>query len=247
MKKLLFTILALAALPGLASANIMRSGFGIGYTNFSGDGVSSDMIDSKVSANVFTEYNTTFLQNLFFGIEAGRLGAFKDDSDPVDKATWDFYNIGAYAKYDVLNTAVNNLPLRAFVKFGYGSYHLIAGKGNGLDDDTTGYNIGLGAEYYLSQNLAVSLGLTYHKIKWDEDWYGTNISETWKAKNISIGITARFGYAPTRNVRATENNVYEQVEQKASSKNTVIADPCDGLCPKTVPASVLNLNYNNQW
>ena len=244
MKKLLFTILALAALPGLVSANIMNTGVELGYSKMGGDNYPSD---SHFAYSLFSEINTTSLTNLYFGAELSMLGTMGVD-DGYGKDTWAVYQAGAYTKLNLFEIPYGSAKIVGNIKFGYAGYVTRVdknGDGYAIDSDGSGYNIGFGVSYLLNQGTSLTLSYASHNYEQKDD-DGHKIDNC-KIKVFGISLSQRFGYSPKRNVRATENNVYEQVEQKASSKNTVIADPCDGLCPKTVPASVLNLNYNNQW
>lgn len=243
MKKILLAIMAFAVLPAFVSANELNTGISLGNSKMGGD---LRPADSNLAYSIFSEMNITSLPNLFIGAEVQNLGSVKYESN-YGKDVWVIYQYGAYAKLKLFDIPTGLGSFFGNFKLGFGGYSIINDSNNShyevADSNGTGYNIGFGAGYMFNQGTSVSLSYTMHK--YDQEYDG--VSGNCKNKVFGISLSQRFGYTPKRNVRATENNVYEQVEQKASSKNTVIADPCDGLCPKTVPASVLNLNYNNQW
>lgn len=252
MKKILLAIMAFAVLPAFASANELNIGISLGNSKTSGD---LNPSDSKLAYSIFSEMNITSLPNLFIGAEFQKLGTMKyEDEDGKDE--WAIYQYGTYAKLKLFDIPNGSGSFFGNFKLGFGGYHTTVeknGEGHAIGAEGFGYNIGFGVGYMFNQGTSVSLSYTMHKYE-DKDDDGEKYDNC-KHKVFGITVAQKFGYTPKRSVRKMEkienvqNVVYEQQPgQRPATRNMVVStDPCDGLCPKTVPAAVLDLNYNNQW
>ena len=252
MKKILLAIMAFAVLPAFASANELNTGISLGNSKMGGDNYTSD---SKLAYSIFSEINLTPMPNLFIGAEVQKLGTMKyEDEDGKDE--WAVYQYGTYAKLKLFDIPNGSGSFFGNFKLGFGGYVTRVeknGDGHAIDADGFGYNIGFGVGYMFNQGTSVSLSYTMHNYE-EEDTEGKKADDC-KVKVFGITVAQKFGYTPKRSVRKMEkienvqNVVYEQQPgQRPATGNMVVStDPCGGLCPKTVPAAVLNLNYNNQW
>lgn len=165
------------------------------YDSFSGD---TNFVNPGGSANL----NLGYASNGRFAFEGGILldgqHTLKESFFLSDGSTYKLFNKFIFgglvfnAKY-YIGRPEKYFP---YIKAGFGLYALMGDQNNGITG--TGYQVGCGIERYISEKIALQLGLTDRIIKYDKAMYNGKSGTLRNGLNgntlsIEFGISYRFG------------------------------------------------------